>query len=318
MGLGTTKMGLGTTKLILLALAAVAVAVMVGFSAGTIITSVEAGTKSLGIDLLSGGTDYIKNFEAAYDNGQMTLTWAVPEGKGDLIERYELYKFQRPDLKEDQKELISERRFDYWMTSNNDVINNRKWVINIDDYGWYVVGLVAVTKTGEYAKEAALWVPHIADTACNLLSTEEADDCYSRYAAEYQDAVLCSRIASSDKRDWCYGGVSGQTGSEGICMKISDLERKNSCYKQAAIMTGNADICESITGTGVRDLKNSCYKGAAITANTPVICEKINVRSDRDSCYAGVAANAANKELCLSICGSISQGSVKTGCEEKC
>ena len=42
MGLGTTKMGLGTTKLILLALAAVAVAVMVGFSAGTIITSVEA------------------------------------------------------------------------------------------------------------------------------------------------------------------------------------------------------------------------------------------------------------------------------------
>ncbi len=301
-------------KPITMTLGVIALIIVSTFAGGSIRNTAEAAFSIVGIDL--GEPDYIMNLQAKVldvNTGKAELSWIVPEGKGDFINSYRLYNVQRQDLTYEEKNLVG-RDFADWSNAPSLNADERKWVFDNLNYGWHLFKLVAVTKTGEDEKEAAVWVPSVAEEACSAITDVHLrDDCYKKHVSE--------------------GRVDELLGKK-ICERlITTGNNKNDCYRWLAINTNKEEYCEEIQEHAYvsiyidirwKKVQNECYTKIAANKGDTAICEKITEKYEEqyrqrewDRCYLEVAKNAENKEACKKACEQIKDKYEKE-CYDEC
>jgi hypothetical protein len=123
------------------------------------------------------------------------------------------------------------------------------------------------------------------------------DYCIMQVAWEKKDYSLCH--GAGTERDTCFSGAAIVTWDPTYCDQINDTSIRDECYLAFAVNDQGGDNCHKILAGERRD---SCYYFAGVKELNLDYCRKIgSSRYTRINCFADIAANQLNPDICLEL-----------------
>ena len=125
-----------------------------------------------------------------------------------------------------------------------------------------ITGLAAKLNDAELCKEVSsdqrtFCYSAVAEVAENpevcLEAGTQKDQCYSAYAMNKDDALICDKITEVSLKDSCYSNFATKLGDTTLCDKIKTADQKNNCYYQIAQRLGDSSLCQKITNASMKD-----------------------------------------------------------------
>ena len=129
------------------------------------------------------------------------------------------------------------------------------------------------------------------------ISHYNRDGCFRELGKEQGNLEFCDGLHDEDK--WsCYVGVATEKNDKSICGDISpDSSKYVKCFTDIALQNNDPEICNADMGQ-----IDTCYAKVAINTRNGEICDKINDMVVRESCLRTIlrttAVEEGNPELC--------------------
>ncbi len=136
---------------------------------------------------------------------------------------------------------------------------------------------------------------------CNEANTNGAKyTCITDFAKEKEDLTVCDSLPDFDKQS-CIMGIAVKTKNLNLCKTLQSSDYQISCENQihsaSAIESGSEQDCENIEGQVQKD---RCYAGVAINKGDAQICGKIIIAYST-SCYMQIAKSKGDSQICSNI-----------------